>query len=852
MPRWLRRLRARWRYRRFDDDLRQELELHREMAHEDLVARGTTPEKARFRAARLLGNVALARELARGVWIPLWLESIWQDARYALRSLRKSPGYTAAVVATLTISVGLTTNFFSLVNGVLFKPWPVRDPGRVILVEPTRRFPNHTSAGMFLADYRSLRRDARSVDLAAMMAGQARLGSQPDQWIRLASGNYFRVLGLGVVSGRPLTDEDDDAGPSARTAVISYELWRDQFGSVPILGAALKVNELSFTIVGVAEPGATDNPSGPRPRAWLPLSAVELLAPTTSTDSARRTVGTVVGRLRDGATRDGAASELAALAARLPPVQVREAAVTTSVVVTGTEPATRRSGQGTARALTILAIVPVLVLILGVANVGNLQLARGMSRTREIAARMALGASRSRVIRQLLVEALVLVLFASLLSLFVAFVIPRAVLVSIDPQLAATDVDLTPDLTVLGVAAALAVITCLFAGLPPAFRVTLLSAGSRHVGVDRAGLRGLLLAVQTSVTVVLLLGAGLLLRGIQHATGAGLGFDPYGTTVVTIDVPEGHDAARRRLFASNLLDSLEAAGVRPVGATVFVPYGGSPRRELTSMDGRALGDAVGHSVSPGYFEILEIQLRSGRLLTRSDGPDEVVINERLASLLASDGTSIGRSFLASDVEKRVVGVVADVKSEVPHQIRPTFYEAAVTFRNLIVRDDPATLVRVKQFVLSTEPQATLGTASISANLLEDLRWSIVITTVTAWISVIALLIATVGTFGVFSYLIGERTREIGVRRALGATGGDLVSWLSSRLCRPLVIGLALGLLAAQPLGGLVRNQIFGVGLHDPWAYSAVPGVVLLSAVIALIGPLWRALLVDPAISLRAE
>jgi predicted permease len=833
MPRWLRRLRARWRYRRFDDDLRQELELHREMAHEDLVARGATPEKARFRAARLVGNVALTRELARGVWIPLWLESIWQDARYALRSLRKSPGYTAAVVATLTISVGLTTNFFSLVNGVLFKPWPVRDPGRVILVEPTRHFPNFIAGGMFLADFQYLRRHVRSADLAAVTVDQALIGSQPGQSIRLVSGNYFRVLGLRIVSGRPLTDEDDGVA-SSPSVVISHELWRDHFGGQSILGTALEINEFSFTVVGIAEPGATDNPVHPKPRAWLSLSEAERLDPSTPTDVVPRTVGMV------------------ALSVRLPPVQVKNGAITTTVAVTGTELATQSGARRGARALATLAIIPVLVFVLGCANVGNLQLARGMSRAREIAARMALGASRSRVMGQLLVEGFVLILIAGLPSLFVAFVLPRTVLVWFEPTLGAAGFDLRPDLTVVGVAAALAMITCLLAGVPPALRVTRMSPGSRHVGIDRAGLRNLLLTVQTGVTVVLLLGAGLLLRGIQHATGAGLGVTPYGTTVVTVDLPEGYEAARRRTFASNLLDSLEAAGIRPIGATAVVPYGARRSRELKARDGRALGDAVGHSVSPGYFEILEIPLRSGRLLTPSDGIEVVVINESLASRLSSDGAAVGRSFLANDVEKRVVGVVADVQSELPDRIEPTFYEPPVTFRNLIVPDDPATLARVKDLVFLLEPRANVGTASIAANLLDQLRPSIVITTVTAWISVIALLVATIGTFGVFSYVVGERTREIGVRRALGATGGDLVSWLSSRLCRPLVIGLALGLLAAQPLGGLVRNQIFGVGLHDPWAYSAVPGVVLLSAVIALIGPLWRALLVDPAITLRHE
>ena len=861
MTRWLRRLRARIRYRRFDADLREEIDVHRAMAHEDFAAGGASADEARVRAARVLGNVTLARESARRVWIAPWLESVWQDVRYAVRSLRKSPGFTITAIATLTITTGLTTNFFALTEGLLFKPWPVPNPDRVFVVDTKRQFPHMSVEGTFLSVYRYLHDHARSADLMAIVPDQVRIGSRADQPIRWVSGSYFRVLRLPIISGRPLIDADDNDGHPTPVVVISQALWLDHFGGAPAVGGVLKMNDVAFTVVGIAGAGATDSRHDPPPRAWAPLSSQSLLTPNDSRDAEPPGVNTVAGRLADGATRSLAEAEIKALNARFPPVRVGDASVTTSVGVTSTALAGQNRARRVADTLALVSVVPVLALLLGCANVGNLQLARGVSRRREIAVRIALGASRTRVMRQLLIDGLVLCVAAGFLSLLIAYVLPRAVAGWYEPSLATASFDLTPDLAVFGVASVLAFATCLLSGLLPAMRATRVGAGPQYIGVERARLRGILLAIQTGVSVVLVLGAGLLVRGIQHATGSGLGFDAYNVAVVTIDLPqEAYDAGKRRLFAANLLDATDSAGLRPIGAAANVPYRGVYSADVRSASGGDAIRAIEHFVSPGYFDTLRIPLRSGRLFGRNADANEAVINETMARQLWPGLDPTGRSFVYGTIgpspttrnERRVVGVVADAHTESADRVDPGFYESARTFRNVIVRNDSTSIGRLRNLVGLLEPRATVKTTSIAPDLWQRLHASIVMTSVATCIGLLALLIATVGTFGVFSYVVGERTREIGVRMALGARARDVASLLTIRLCQPLAAGLLLGLLAAQPLGVVVQHHLFGISLHDPFAYAIVIGILSLSACAALVGPMRRALRVDPAVTLRHE
>jgi predicted permease len=691
------------------------------------------------------------------------------------------------------------------------------------------------------------------VDLLAMTTMSLPLRAEaPPSPVRLVSGSYFSVLRVPLVAGRPLAPPDDTPANSAVT-VISHGLWQRQFGgALDAVGAGLSIGGVPFTVVGVAGPGAIDSPWEPTPDAWIPLLARPLVPGVEPSHRAlledpRGCCVEIAGRLTDGADMRSAGAELNLLAGqfaahhRIAPLEIS---------VKSTAWVNDPMAQRIVPTWLILSLAVALTLLLGCANIGNLQLARGLSRRREVALRRAIGATRGRLVRQLLAEGLVLSVAGAALSLLVARYLPTLVLPAGVPPVSLARATFL-------FAFALALSVCLASSLLPALKTTRSSLHVHEAGASRPRLRSALLGLQVAISTILLAGTGLLARGVYHAAGAGLGFDPSGVAVVSLGLPlQGQTPAVRQERSRRVIESVAQAGLGPFAGTQSHPFGGyrtSSVRPATEGDTRTYS-AVTHQVTPGYFEILGIPLIAGRPFEGDRPSDGVVINQSLARLLwpGEPAAAVGRVFLDSETERRVVGVVADARTELVERVWPAYYQGSGSFSAVLVRNDPAAIAIVQDIVHRLEPGASPAVVNVTRRIREKLAASIAGAAIAAALGLLSLLLASVGTLGVFSYVVSERTREIGVRMALGARPRDIVRLLTARMSWPLVGGLVVGLTVAQAMGGLIRGYLHGISPHDPAAYAAVLVVLVAAAVVATVIPIRRAVSVDPAITLRHD
>jgi predicted permease len=856
---FFRRLWFALRRSRHDADLREEIEAHRQMRQERLEREGMTPEEAGKGSRRAIGNVTLAREDARAMWVWPWLDSLGQDMRHAARSLTTHPGFTVPITVVLFVTMLLAITAFGFMDTLLFRPWPLPDASSLVVVRSEFPVGQAVVFGASPALYQSLKEQVRSVNLVAwhtvqLPIGTAEPSTRPGRFVRFVSGNYFPVLGLPLVLGRGLSPADDSAGGSSEAAVISYAVWRDQLAASPdAIGAHLLVDNRSFTVVGVAAAGATDNPFVPAPDAWLTLASRRALWATDPSvrqmfEGPHGCCVELAGRLNHGTTVAVARQELKQVADRF---GAGYGMAPTRLVVSGTAGAAQPSVWERARApMAVIALTVLLVVILGCANVGNLQLARGLMRRREIAIRFALGATRPRVVRLLLMEAGAVSLAAMGLALLVAPILLGYLLRNFDGR--ATLVVAWRVTPTVFFSLGLAVVCAAASALVPAVRVTGLAQSARVRG-GPFRLRLMLLATQIAVSTVLLVGAALLARGVYQVAVTDLGFNPYGVVALRVGLPEATSAPEEWQTLTAILDATEAAGLGPVAASASVPFGGyQTSDQIRTAHAAAAGPrrAVTHRVTGGYFSALQIPFKAGGVFDGRSSTD-VVVNERLARLLWPGDEALGKTFV-DGTEKHVVGVVADAHTELLDAVSPTYYQRADAASNVLVRTDAAGVRRFREILGRIAPRASLEVAPLVPGLLRQLNPMLVSTVLASAIALVALLLAAIGTFGVFSYLVNERTQEIGVRLALGAARHDIVRTLMAGLLRPLAVGVVVGGLLAQSLGVVLSRYLHGISVRDPLAYVVVMSVLVGAATIALIGPARRAFRVEPAVTLRAD
>ena len=844
----LRRLSYVLQRRRYEADLQEEIETHRALRQEQLEASGMSAAEAARASRRALGNTTLSREDARTAWLAPGLDSVWQDARYGLRRFKQAPGATLASLSVLVVVMGLTTSLFTAVDAALLRPWPVPEPASLVAlptewhpVDGRTRAPTTVYGAIPAVEFRFIRERARTVAVMAMTTESIavrEMSSRVD--VRFVSGNYFALLGTPIALGRGIGDGDDALGLAMPAVVISHDLWHRLNADPQILGRVLHFDEGAFSIVGVAAPGATDSPLERSPHAWMALSAKVLQGEEKVTGCCV----TLAGRLADGFRHEAATAEVRALAGEFARMQGGEP---TTISVTSTAFVNQPQASRAVQTMSLFSAAIVLILLLGCANVGNLQLARGLTRQREMAIRLSLGSTRARLIRLLLVEGALLALLAGGVSLIVAAFLPRWLLAGRVPP----GLDLAPDSRTLLFAFSLALATTVMTTLAPALRSTRVGLAGRAGRTSSVRLRGLLLGVQVAICTVLLVATALLGRGLQHAAGPGLGFAPRGVTAISVTLPADADAAARRHALQAALNEASARGeLAPVAATNFAPLTAFRTVDVPRGAGATL-NAVRHVVSPRYFDVLGLRFERGRAAQLTPAADEIVVNHALTAALWPDQNPLGRTLVLTS-PRRVVGVVADAQTESVGIVRPTIYEPADSARTLLIRGSESELTRLTSAVTRLEPAADVTTTPLTAGLRAQLDLSIIGAAIAGSLSLIALLLATVGTAGVVSFMVEERKMEIGVRMALGATARNIVRFIGDRLARPLGAGLVAGLLIAQGLGAILRAQLFGVSGHDAVAQGVAGGVLALAAFLAVVGPIRRAIATDPIAVLKAE
>jgi len=860
MVRWLRRFRARIRYRHFEGDLQAEIETHRSLLQDDLARSGADNEAARAAAARALGNVTLQREQARGVWLAPWLESLWQDARYGVRSLRRSPAFSLAALATLTIGLALATMMFTAFSVFALNPWKVAHT-RGLAQLRLEGGPPDRQRGFSLADVEDIAARSRTVSaigayrIVYLRVTPSRAEESDHVAAQYVTPGFFDALELRLALGRNFRPDENHAGAANRVAIISHGMWQRRFGGVPdVIGRPIFHGNDAYTVIGVAPKGW----NGPAPYAyelWLPLESLRDSRPDDDvfSEAAGRCCVSVITRAVPGVGPDRVADELTTLLRQRwqrPDERDRRVRAETATFV---------GGAGARLVLPVLVLAATLIILfLASANLAHLQLARSLSRAREIQTRLALGASRARIVRQLLTEALLLSLVAGAASLLLTYTL-SGVLMTVSetrsPEL------WTPGPAVSVFCFATSALMSVFFGLAPALRSTrvslVLGAGRTATPAGRLAHGLVLLTTQIALSLSLVAGASLLTRGIQHAMDLDVGYPMREVMVATVR-PAGSDEANRAAapgFMGALASALASSDLPRVAFADFPPLtvdistrvhrGGETKRDDRSVS------VVG--LSPNGFDVLGIPIVEGRAFTAGAG--EVVVNQRMARLLWPDSTALGQRIIEGDRTYTVVGVSRDVHYASLDRIEPTLHlpTRPGLYPSMLLRShDAGAADRIRAIVAAIDRRAALSITQASDNLttkLSDQRGL----ALAAWgAGLLGLVLASCGVFGVFAYIVEERRREIGIRLALGAERRQVLGALFRTTRLAILGGFTLGLLLSLLAGPLLRQFLYGLSPFDPTAFAIVAIVLAAAGFIATFIPARRAMAVEPMIVLKEE
>jgi predicted permease len=854
MVRLLRRLRARFKYRDFERDLAKELEVHRAMKQDELEALGMTAPDARSKAARSLGNVTYMREDARSIWIARWIDQGWQDARYAVRQLRRFPSYGIGAVLILSIGVATSTVVFSTVNATLLKPWPVADPDSLVLVE-TLQMPDGQFNTISAAESRYLEDHATTVgNLATYMRGESVIEApRADVQSNTVSASYFSALRINAFLGRLFTHDDEQRGAAA-VALISHRLWQSAFEADPnVIGRTVRTATGFLTIVGVLEPGFED----------VHRLRTDLWIPATRSAGDLKPVN-IVARLAEGVNTSRAASELQELSRQF---RNANSLPTPELLVRNTRPINAPGNRSDRSQLFLLFPALGLLMLLVCANVGGLILARTSARLRELAVRRALGASRRRVSRQVFTEVLMMALCAGFLGVIGARLLPYTLTDRMRSD------QFTPDASVLAVAFALSVLAAVIAAASALLKVGRINVSTfiaRQHGADRssARARSALIATQLAISAAVLTAAGLLTRAVVHASAADPGFRVEGLEFFSLNSGQmfrstsagGPDlgnwmqqSERWRAEVRNLGASIAFASHPPLSRSISpVPV----RRTSDHPSSRTLISS--RSVSSSYFDVMGIRLVEGRTLANAPGDREIVVSERAAKWLWPSEAALGRQLIlkASSGEQTytVVGVAIDVATRTLGSTEPTIYMGCGLCSVLLTRNvEPAFGTQVTAVAARVDPSLRVIQRTVQQNLSEEGTSDLEDATTAAWIvGLSALALSLIGAFGVLAYTVEERRREIGIRMALGGGAWPVALSVMATANRPALWGIAAGAVAAALVAQLVRHQVFGLTPLDPIAYAMVLLVLVPPIALAAAVPARRATRIDPAVTLRHD
>ena len=885
-----------FRRKRKASDFNAEIEAHLELETERLQEQGLSYEDARTAARRAFGNVTLSRERFHesGRWLG-W-DHFWQDSRYALRMLRKKPTFTSVAVLTLALGVGANTAIFSIVNAVLLRSLPFAHPNRLVKIVANNRGVGARDIGLSVPELDDLRLRAGVFEqVSAIATGDTNLtGAERPQRLELAvvSPNYFPMLGASAHIGRVFGPSDEVPG-FAEAAVISDSLWASGFGRDPgILGRKLQLDNDPYTIVGVLPPGFR-HPGTAVTDVEVWAAAGFRADPYPKPDRSLRVAPGAIGLLKPGISREQAQARLDAFAA-----QSRAEYATDYPAGSGwsieVEPLQESLVGNVRPMLLVLMGAVVLIILLASVNVANLLLARASGRQREMAVRLALGASRARMIRQLLTESLILSLVSGIVGVLTAMAALHFVqfLPARIPRLAEVQVDWT----VLGFALLVSLLAGIGFGLVPALQsskaeiAVAIREGARGSGTSGKTnrLRGLLIASESALAVVLMVGAGLLLRTFWGLLQENPGFNPTRIVVADTRIPVPNNPQLNRYAQPESLNTFvrevlrrvrTIPGVDLASMTTDLPVTHLSQRFPVKIEDRPDESRKGllsetTSVTPEYFKVLQASLVRGRWFAEDDQSGKqpvVIVDESTARTYWPERDPIGRRLSIGRAATlwNVVGVIKDIKSDGldqfgdPHIYAPIYQFPEIQGVDFFIGAGPLSVtVRTSLPATSLEPQIRREIKSIDPGLpvfnvramnevidssLASRRFSAQLVGVFA---VVALLLASVGIYGLLAYTVGQRSHEIGVRIALGATPSTIGRMIVRRGVGLTGIGVVIGLLLSGIIAPLISTLLYGVRPIDPAVFLAVPLILMVVAFLASYIPARRAARVNPVVALR--
>jgi len=806
-----------------------------------------------------------------------------EDFRHGVMPLVKHRGFTIAAILSLGLGIGLNTTIFTFINAIFLQPLPVRDsPALASIVTVDPRIPGYFGSSFpNYEDYRRRNQSFSSLLLYASFNGSLTdLGDPQPLAYQIVSADYFQVLGVAPAVGRGFQTKEDTAGGSALVAVISDSLWVSRFGGDPhIIGRTVGVNGNRYQVVGVAPPGFQGlnllNPAD----LWTTISGFRQVYPNaTWVDERRRAVFTVAGRLKPGVTLERAEAEMRALAQQLEREYPRDNEGREIRLIPLNETATPHAQRTTLSASSkVLIIVSGLILLIACANVANLLLARAAERNKEIAVRLALGAGRWRLVRQLLMESMVLSLAGGVVAVLLARWASVLLWALRPPAFRAAVFHIALDGRVLGFTLAVSVLTGLVFGLVPAIRATnpdLASDLKERASYSGASLRAnhprsVLVASEVALCVVSLIGAGLFIRSLINADHADPGFDSDRLGTVSFDLADrsytherGRELQRQVVErAAHIPGIVSVALARDPMLTVKVS-----RTATTDDDSNAQGRPVlASSISPGYFATTGIPLLRGRDFSPLDsekGPRVAIVNEAAAARFWPGLDPIGRRLrlAGTAMPLEVIGVARNASylalGEEP---------AALIYTSMLQEyDSPTTLIyrtdgspeilegRIRAEVQALDPGLLLRSASVRSVIRASLWAPRLSAGLLSVFGMLGLALATLGVYGVVSYSVNQRVREIGVRMAMGATTADVQRLIMRQGLAVVTVGVVAGLVIALGVSRLVQSLLFVTSARDALTFILVPSILILAAIAACWVPAYRATRIDPAIALRDQ
>jgi predicted permease len=862
-------------------ELENELQFHLDQQIAENLASGMSPEEARIAALRLFGNPAALRDQARDSWSWQWLELLLRDVRFSIRTLARTPGFSVLAILVMGLGIGANVALFTVVRSVLLKPLPFPAPDQLVRVyeaDAKGRFQDNIVAG---ADFAAWRARSRSFQRMAIKQWRhydlAGAGGQLPEVVRAhtASWNLFPMLGVQAAYGRLFTANDDTPEANA-TVVLSWALWQRRYqGDPAILGKSILLDARPYTVIGVL-PAWFHYPDA-RVELWTALYHEKSRDVMTMYDAHDFDV---VGRLNPGVMLAQANAELSAIQAQIrkehPDGPINDS--TNMRPIQDAETYDIKTGL-----YTLLAATGCLLLI-ACLNVANLLVARAATRRRETAIRTALGGSRARLVREQVIESLVLSCGGGALGfLFASGILAWLVRNRQDlPRVESIHIDGAALLFTTGV-----ILLCgLVAGMVPALAgndrqiLRTLHESSRSYSGGRAGLRlrRILLALQVGLTVVLLVGAGLLISSYRHLRAADIGCATHDVLTMRINLPKGKYKSQEQIagFYEQFLERVRVLpGVDAAGLTSVLPGEGLGRNDTFTVPehpplprGEVLV-ATTRFVDPGYFHAMQIPLLEGRFFRpdeRLDKAQAILVNRAFTREIYPGDEHLGEHIVGGprDVSTSyaIVGVVGDTLDEVSGRPNPAIYypfgmglerDAALVVRVPAGRDPSQMALPVQKVLASLDPDLPvthvltmdefLGTTTLDASFDATLLFAV---------AALSLLLAGVGLFGVLSYVVAQRTTEIGIRIALGARREQVMRLMLRDGLRPAILGLALGLLASAGVTQLIQKMLYGTQPLDPVVYALVGATLLAVAVVACAVPAWRASRLDPVVALRAE